>query len=242
MLHPGGAAGGGGGGHHRRLQGEAGPDRRVDGRRPDVAPRRPRRHPAPRQRVQVQERPVPFRDLPLGTCWRLGSGATSSNRKDGQRSIQLFSDGGHYNGQGDVISYASGATGSATGYADEPTDLPYEPPRAHPREHDRGPTSALAQLLHGGKPGCAWPDFHALGVRAHPSLGWGPIHRGRYAGALAPRARRPGVERRPLHRSRHDGRRRAALPGLARAPPASRRGMPSSACCPSTPPTSRQPP
>jgi hypothetical protein len=37
-------------------------------------------------------------------------------------------------------------------------------------------------LLQGGKAGCEWPDFQALGVRAHPSLGWGPIHRGRYGG------------------------------------------------------------
>jgi uracil-DNA glycosylase len=126
--------------------------------------------------------PIPFRDLPVGTCWRLGSGATSSNRKDGQRSIQLFSDGGHYNGQGDSISYSSAAAGTDEGYDDEPTDLPYEPPRAHPDEHDRGPTTALAQLLQGGKAGFEWPDFGALGVRAHPSLGWGPIHRGRYQG------------------------------------------------------------
>ena len=38
--------------------------------------------------------PIPFRDLPLGCCWRLGRGGTSSNRKDRQRSIQLFSAGG----------------------------------------------------------------------------------------------------------------------------------------------------
>lgn len=124
--------------------------------------------------------PIPFRDLPLGSCWRLGSGATSSNRKDGQRSIQLFSDGGHYNGQGDTISYSGTATGTTEGFDDEPSDLAYEPPRGHPDEHDRGPTPALAQLLQGGRVGFEWPDFASLGVRAHPSLGWGPIHRGRY--------------------------------------------------------------
>jgi uracil-DNA glycosylase len=181
VLHPGGAAGGGATAIIADFKEKLG---RIEGWMaddPTWLPADPGAIRLPTSAYKYKSDPVPFRDLPLGTCWRLGSGATSSNRKDSQRSIQLFSDGGHYNGQGDVISYASGATGSATGYADEPTDLPYEPPRAHPREHDRGPTSALAQLLHGGKPGCAWPDFHALGVRAHASLGRGPIHRGRYA-------------------------------------------------------------
>jgi uracil-DNA glycosylase len=127
--------------------------------------------------------PIPFRDLPFGTCWRVGSGSTSSNRKDDQRSIQLFSDGGHYNGRGDNISYASDAAGTQEGYDADAGDLPYEPPRAHPTTHDRGPNATLAQLLQGGAPGLEWPDFEALGVRAHPSLGWGPIHRGRYSGA-----------------------------------------------------------
>lgn len=126
--------------------------------------------------------PIPFRDLSFGTCWRVGSGSTSSNRKDDQRSIQLFSDGGHYNGRGDKVDYASDAEGSQDGYSDDTGDLPYEPPRARPEAHDRGPTATLAQLLQGGATGLAWPDFTARGVRAHPSLGWGPIHRGRYGG------------------------------------------------------------
>ena len=126
--------------------------------------------------------PIPFADLSFGTCWRVGSGSTSSNRKDNQRSIQLFSDGGHYNARGDTIGYASDAEGTQEGYTDDTGDLPYEPPRVHPEAHDRGPSASVAQLLQGGAPGLAWPDFTALGVRAHPSLGWGPIHRGRYSG------------------------------------------------------------
>ena len=31
----------------------------------------------------------------------------------------------------------------------------------------------------GTKKGLAWPDFNSLGVQAHPSLGFGPIYRGR---------------------------------------------------------------
>jgi uracil-DNA glycosylase len=136
----------------------------------------------PARAYQYESDPIPFRDLSFGTCWRVGSGSTSSNRKDDQRSIQLFSDGGHYNGRGDNISYSNDGAGTHEGYDDEAGDLPYEPPRAHPAVFDRGPAATLAELLQGGAPGLAWPDFTALGVRAHPSLGWGPIHRGRYSG------------------------------------------------------------
>ena len=123
--------------------------------------------------------PIPFRDFPIGSCWRLGRGGTSSNRRDGQRCIQLFSEGGHYNNQGDHPSYPDLAPGSPEGYAEEPGDLPYEPPKANHKDFDRGPGAAWARLLLGGKPGLAWPDFGALGVTAHPSLGQGPIYRGR---------------------------------------------------------------
>jgi uracil-DNA glycosylase len=136
----------------------------------------------PASAYKYKSDPIPFRDLPLGTSWRVGSGSTSSNRKDGQRSIQLFSAGGHYNGKGDDIHYGSDAIGSTDGYDADTGDLPYEPPRTHPGDHDRGPTTAVARLLQGGAPELAWPDFAALGVKAHPSLGWGPIHRGRYGG------------------------------------------------------------
>ncbi len=131
---------------------------------------------------QYKSDPIPFRDLSFGACWRVGSGGTSSNRKDDQRSIQLFSDGGHYNGRGDNISYPSDAAGTHEGYDADAGDLAYEPSRAQAAVHDRGPDATMARLLQGGAPGLAWPDFTALGVRAHPSLGWGPVHRGRYRG------------------------------------------------------------
>ena len=124
--------------------------------------------------------PVPFRDFPFGTCPRLGSGGTSSNRSDNQRGIRLFSAAGSYNAAGTSLQDPSTATGSQVGYADEPGDLPYEPPRDRPGEVDPGPPVELARLLLGAEPGLGWPDFPALGVTADPSFGVGPLYRGRF--------------------------------------------------------------
>src|SRR5947207_757776 len=111
---------------------------------------------------------------------QLGSGGTSSNRSDDQRSIRLFSAAGKYNARGANLSDPSTADGSDEGYADDPGDLPYEPPRAAPRTFDPGPPADLARLLAGGEPGFGWPVFSALGVTADPSFGTGPIYRGRF--------------------------------------------------------------
>ena len=124
--------------------------------------------------------PVPHRDFPFGTCPRLGRGSTSSNRKDNQRSIQLFSAGGKYNAKGATLDYTFTAEGSPEGFSSDTGDLPYEPPRAHPRQFDPGPPAPLARLLMGGEAGLAWPDFAALGVTSHPSFGVGPMYRGRF--------------------------------------------------------------
>jgi uracil-DNA glycosylase len=120
--------------------------------------------------------PIPFRDLPYGVSWRVGQGGTSSNRKDSQRGIQMFSEDGEYAAS---VRYPSDAQGSPEGYASEPGDLPYEPPKKSFAEFDAGPGDALARLLMGGEPGLAWPDFAALGARAHGSFGIGPLYRGR---------------------------------------------------------------
>jgi hypothetical protein len=40
----------------------------------------------------------------------------------------------------------------------------------------------MARLLAGGALGLAWPDFGALGAVSHPSLGLGPVYRGRLSG------------------------------------------------------------
>jgi uracil-DNA glycosylase len=129
---------------------------------------------------QYRSLAIPHRDFPFGTCPRLGRGGTSSNRKDRQRSIQLYSANGRANNRGDRIRYDATAEGSRDGYSDEPGDLPYEPPRASPTAFDPGPPASLARLLLGFEPGLPWPDFAALGVTIHPSFGVGPIYRGRF--------------------------------------------------------------
>jgi uracil-DNA glycosylase len=124
--------------------------------------------------------PIPFRDLPYGVAWRVGQGGTSSNRKDAQRGIQMFSESGEY---GASVGYPSSAKGSPEGYAAADRDLPYEPPKQAFAEYDAGPGVAFARLLMGGEPGLAWLDFTKLGAAAHPSFGRGPIYRGRPAEA-----------------------------------------------------------
>ena len=123
--------------------------------------------------------PVPFRDFPYGMSWRLGRDGTSSNRKDQQRSIQLFSEAGAYNAAGVTLVYQDECEGTQEGYADNPGDLAYEPPKINFSDFDAGPGSDFARLFMGGMPGLAWPDFKALGVTSDPSFGWGQIHRGR---------------------------------------------------------------
>lgn len=134
----------------------------------------------PADTYRYRSAPIPLRDLPLGISWRVGQGGTSSNRQDGQRSIQMFSEAGKYRGS---ASYSSDARGTNEGYGDEPGDVPYEPPKKSFAEFDRGPDASLARLLMGGAPGLEWPDFASLGVRSHPSFGYGPIYRGRPAEA-----------------------------------------------------------
>ena len=123
--------------------------------------------------------PIPFRDLAYGRPLCLGSGGTNSNRKDGQRSVQIFSENGRYDNKGVRLRYSDGAAGTSEGYAEEPGDVPYEPPKKLYLEYDRGPGERFARLFMGGEPGLEWPDFNALGATAHPSFGTGPIYRGR---------------------------------------------------------------
>lgn len=123
--------------------------------------------------------PIPFGDLPYGLAWRLGRGGTSSNRREGQTAIQVFSADGAYNNAGHRLSYPGSAAGSQLGYLDDPGDLPYEPPRVAYGAFDRGPDPSWARLLEGGDPAFPWPDFRALGLRHHPSFGHGPAYRGR---------------------------------------------------------------
>lgn len=124
--------------------------------------------------------PIPFRDLPCGTTWRLGRGATSSNRADAQRSIQLFGAGGRYNARGEQLAYPTTARGDDEGYEAETGELPYEPPRRAWGGYDRGPTTAFARLLQGGSRGLPWPDPGALGLPGDGSFGLGGGYRGRF--------------------------------------------------------------
>ncbi len=124
--------------------------------------------------------PIPFRDLPYGISWRLGRGATSSNRADAQRSIQLFGAGGSYNARGDRPRYLVAATGSEEGYEADAGEVAYEPPRRPWGGYDRGPTATYARLLQGGVPGLPWPDAGELGLPGDGSFGLGGGYRGRF--------------------------------------------------------------
>ena len=124
--------------------------------------------------------PGPYADFPFGTTPRLGRSATSSNRGDDQRSIQLFSAHGKYNARGAVLNYTDTGLGTKDGYTDASGDLPVEPPRHFPRRFDPGPPAAWAKLLMGGEPGLGWPDFASLGVTSDASFGTGAVYRGRF--------------------------------------------------------------
>ncbi|MEP7112384.1 MAG: uracil-DNA glycosylase family protein, partial [Ilumatobacteraceae bacterium] len=123
--------------------------------------------------------PIPFRDFPYGVPWRLGRESTSSNRRDDQTAIQIFSEDGAYNNEGTTLTYPGSTAGTSEGYSPDPGDVAWEPPRRAHRDFDRGPGAAFAALLQGGKPGIAWPDFESFGLKCSPSLGTGPVYRGR---------------------------------------------------------------
>ncbi|MEP7202542.1 MAG: uracil-DNA glycosylase family protein [Ilumatobacteraceae bacterium] len=123
--------------------------------------------------------PIPFRDFPYGVPWRLGRGSTSSNRRDGQASIQIFSEDGKYNNDGVTLTYAASGAGTDDGYSADVGDVAWEPARRTHKEFDRGPGDTFAALLQGGKPGFDWPDFTTFGLQCSPSFGTGPIFRGR---------------------------------------------------------------
>lgn len=124
--------------------------------------------------------PIPFRDFPYGTNWRLGRGSTSSNRQDNQTSIQLFAKGGEYGNTSAKYATPAASTTPDASYAPAPGDLPYEPARTTYTDFDPGPSQAIARLLQGGSTGRPWPDFAALGLTANRSLGHGPGYRGRF--------------------------------------------------------------
>lgn len=127
---------------------------------------------------RYERAPVPLRDLPFGTPWRLGSGGTGTTRRDDGRSIEI-EPGVRQTGDPTYPAEASG--GGPDGYDDDVDDLPWEPPRSAV-EFDRGPSPAMARLLVGGSAGLAWPDFAALGVPGTGVYGGGQLYRGRFTG------------------------------------------------------------
>ena len=133
---------------------------------------------------RYRSRPIPFRDFPFGAPMRLGRGGTSSNRRDRQRSIQIFSAGGRYNARGARLDYDDECEGDPVGYRAKPRDLPYEPAKEDERDFDSGPSAGLGRRLMGGLPGAPWPDFESMELPAHPSLGTGAIYRGRAEDAV----------------------------------------------------------
>ena len=82
--------------------------------------------------------PIPFADFPYGVAWRLGRGSTSSNRRDGQTAIQIFSDKGAYN----TTTLPTRAAQPAPPTATPPT--PATLPGNHRDRHTRISTAAPA--------------------------------------------------------------------------------------------------
>ncbi len=129
---------------------------------------------------------IPYRDFAFGTMWRLGRGGTSSNRKDDQKSIQVFSADGCYNAdcgtpeapQRVPLSYAA-VRDATTSIPEMPAgDLEWEAPRKNATEYDEGP-GKFAKVLMGGERGFAYPKFETLGVTQHESFGTTQVYRGR---------------------------------------------------------------
>jgi len=130
------------------------------------------------QPFEFEKATIPFRDLPLGTCWRLGYGSTTSNRMNEERSIQIFAAGGKYN-QSTGILYNGLSNGSSEGYSQLDGDYPYEPPVNQYKEYDKGPPVGFLKILQGAYVSKRWPDFNALGATSESSLGYQAIYRGR---------------------------------------------------------------
>ncbi|MBX9769457.1 MAG: hypothetical protein K2X47_19430, partial [Bdellovibrionales bacterium] len=140
----------------------------------------------PPEKYRYSSAPVPFRDFAFATTWRLGRGGTSSNRKDMQASIQLFSDAGCYNAdctpkkRSPRLRYKKFRDTDATEIAGMPKgDLPWEAPRTNPHEFDPGPAPGFAALLMGMEKNLPYPDFWEMGVTAHKSFGYHGPYRGR---------------------------------------------------------------
>ena len=150
--------------------------------------------------------------FPTATRWRLGRGGTSSNRQDAQRSIQIFSDDGHYNGHvGPLLVDGRRHQGGVRGRPGRSALRTAEDKLA---DHDLGPPPAFARLLQGrSQDSRGLTSATGRRVASLVRLRTDPP---RPAGRCARhRAGRPGVARRSVLLSRHDRRCRPALPGVS---------------------------
>jgi uracil-DNA glycosylase len=141
---------------------------------------------------RFQDAPIPHRDFAFNTMWRMGKEGTSTNRR-GADGIQIFSDAGCYNnimrlenGKCDRDNPSTGYKARALNviYEDQPDltgaprmapeDFPYESPKSAEgrRQYDQGPGAEFAPLM------TNWPDFAALGITSHKSLGFNGTFRG----------------------------------------------------------------
>ena len=167
-------------GDHRQLQRGDQPRAPMDRRHTRHGCRSTPARPGRRAAYKYSSDPIPFADFPYGMPWRLGRGATSSNRRDGQTAIQLFSDHGAYNNQGTTVTYTGSTAGTNDGLLRRPGRRRLGAAAARSRRLRSWPGCRRSlTLLQGGKPGFAWPDFNSFGLKCSSSMGMGPIYRGR---------------------------------------------------------------
>ena len=155
------------------------PDQVQRGSRPVDAPV------TPPDKYMYGSAAVPFRDFSFATTWRLGRGGTSSNRKDRQASIQIFSEAGCYNaecasGKSPRLHYKKLRDTEDKVIAGRPAgDLPWEAPRSEPNAYDPGPEEIFAKMFMGFHPDYPYPNFWAMGATTHRSFGFHGPYRGR---------------------------------------------------------------
>lgn len=141
------------------------------------------------ENFRFQDAPIPYRDFAFNTNWRMGKEGTSTNRR-GADGIQIFSDGGCYN---NVVRLENGKCDRDTPthpakamnlMYDEPSDLS-GPPKMAPEDFPwESPKSAEGRRIYDQGPGdfaplmTNWPDFSALGITSHKSLGFNGTYRG----------------------------------------------------------------
>lgn len=131
--------------------------------------------------------PIPHRDFPFGTNWRMGSWGTTSNRR-GAHTIQIFSDDGCYNNT--CTDFATGKETVHNVKYNDPKDLissapkemmsedvPFESPKNKELRYvfDEGPGEFSEQLVNF----FTEVDYQALGAISHSSFGHTGIYRGR---------------------------------------------------------------